>query len=469
MNKLFRSLRRINPQHSLFGRIFLWFWLAVSVMVIGAFTVARFLGDTWELSATTDAHLADLQSTAANVQKLLNKNTDFERALRRVGARTRAQLLLIDPENKHLFLGFPRPMLSQTSKFIDLVNASEPLVIRTKNMEFIGPIAVSANGKPLYLFSGRLLRHQQRPFMVLGSALVVFLVLGTLACVGIAFTIVKPIKRLQELSNDFATGYSQEPDPHLAKRKDELGQLHEDIYKMASNLALSLRQQKDLMANVSHELRTPLTRMQLALAMLNPEGNENNPYGARIEKEIGVMDSLIGQSLQLAKMDSQLQHSLSQKQSCLLSDILTPMFDDLIFEAKASGKQLIINECPELTLMLNKASFVSAIENVTRNAIKFCESTVQINMEQNEKNAHSILSIVIEDNGEGLPLEQAKQIFEPFYRAPSGNEVQGTGLGLAIAKAAVELHQGQIDVYESAMGGLKIALNFPLTTAKLIR
>jgi len=462
MVKLNQAFRHINPNYSLFGRIFLWFWLAVTLMIVGAFVVARFLGQTWDLSEPEDAQLERLQKFAVSIQAQVNRKVEIDRVLRRVGSKTRTQFMLIEKDSSRSVLGFPRPMLSQQEKFFELVDASNPLLIRTNNMEFIGPIQITVNEKTWYLFAGKLLRKDQRPIIALGSALFVFLVLGTLACIAIAFTIVKPIKRLQELSNDFATGGTQEPDVQLSKRKDELGQLHQDIYQMASNLALSLRQQKDLMANVSHELRTPLTRMQLAVAMLAPKDDKGQQYAARIEKEIGVMDSLIGQTLQLAKMDSQHEHSWSKTQSTQLRDILGPVLDDLSFEAKASNKHIVFQDYPNVTLQLHKPSFVSAIENVTRNAIKFCQQEVRVKIALDNNASSKVLLISIEDDGEGLPNEQAQQIFEPFYRASSGQAHQGTGLGLAIAKAAVELHHGTINVYKSSLGGLNIALSFPI-------
>lgn len=465
MPKFLQALRRIHPQYSLFGRIFLWFWLAVTLMIVGTFVIARFLGQTWELSESNNEQIERLQKFATNIELQVARNNDLERALRRTGARSRSQLLLVEQKSSQLVFGFPRQMLSQEEKFIGLVDASEPLLIRTNNMEFVGPATLSLNNKTYYLFAGKLLRRDQRPFMLIGTALVVFLVVGTLACIGIAFTIVKPIKRLQELSNEFATGNSQEPDAYLSKRKDELGQLHQDIYQMASNLALSLRQQKELMANVSHELRTPLTRMQLAVAMLEPKDDKGQQYAARIEKEIGVMDTLIGQSLQLAKMDSQHKHSQSMPQIMPLSKVLTPLLDDLSFEAKASHKTIEFNAFPDVTLPLHQPSFVSAIENVTRNAIKFSKHALSVQISLAIQAGAKQLIISIEDDGEGLPSAQAQQIFEPFYRAKLGQEQQGTGLGLAIAKAAVELHHGTIKVSESSLGGLNITLSFPVAAS----
>ncbi|MFT6269616.1 MAG: two-component system sensor histidine kinase CpxA [Alphaproteobacteria bacterium] len=435
-----------------------------------SFFIARYFSQSWDVNALDSGQEKRVQTLQENVQKQINEDVDIERALKRVGARGRWNLMAVNNATNEIILGFPSPLLKQRERFLSLKEAQRPLLIRTNNMEFVGPFLITANDQNYRLFAGRLLRRGQRPVFAFGLALVVFLITGTVACIAIAWTIAKPIKELSQLSNDFASGLTSEISPNATeafkKRKDELGQLHNDIYDMASNLAKSLSQQKALMANISHELRTPLTRLQLALAMLNPSGEEQVLYAKRIEKDIGVMDVLIGQALQLAKMNDENHAQWLQLENTLLQEVLLPVLDDLSFEAQASEITLTVNNGinGSLALALIRTSFVSAIENVTRNAIKYSEKQVRITLDLSVNHAsHKMLRIQIEDDGEGLSDEQRTHIFEPFYRAPSGKHYQGTGLGLAIAKASVQLHNGEINVQPSDMGGLCICLLFPLT------
>lgn len=462
LNKLRKIAQTLNPQNTLFRQIFVWFWLAVTAMVICAFVVARLLGQTWDLSAPSETELSRGQELQASVQHQLDKKIDIKRALRRVGARGRSELMVIDDEKLNFILGFPRPLLSQRERFLSLNDAQQVLLIRTNNMEFLGPFKLRNATNNYFLYVGKLLPRAQQHTFVIAWALGVFLLLGTLAVIAISFALVKPIKRLGQLSKEFANGNEIELDSKLAKRKDELGQLHQDIYYMATKLAQSLVKQKALMANVSHELRTPLTRMQLALAMLDPKDESGILYAQRIEKEISVMDSLIGQALQLATIDDQQHKAISQTQLTSLPSVLEPILDDLAFEAQGFQKTFNASVCPDLDIMLNPISFASAVENVMRNAIKYCASKVQVNIQIMLIEQQKILRISIEDDGDGLDAKQIEQIFEPFYRAHSGIQQEGTGLGLAIAKAAIELHKGKINVYESSLGGLKIELNFPV-------
>lgn len=484
-----KFIHRLNPRNSLFGHILVWFWVAVTLMIVMAFFIARYSSQSWEVSALSNDQLQRVQVLQQDVQQLLNRNVDIDRALRRGSSRGRWNLMAINMSSNKLVLGFPPPLLNQRDRFLSLKDAQQALLIRTNNMEFIGPLLVKTKKQDYQLFVGRLLRRDQRPIYAFALALFAFLLTGTIACIGIAWTIAKPIKQLSKLSKDFAAGRVEDTNVQssngLKNRKDELGQLNNDIHDMARNLAKSLSQQKALMANISHELRTPLTRLQLALAMLNPSGEDQIHYANRIEKDIGAMDVLIGQALQLAKMGDENQAQWMQVQTVDLRDVLSPVFADLEFEANASNITLHISEYADCQLALIQTSFVSAIENVTRNAIKYSLHKVQVTIEvqqvelkntasmkqptpakltQTDRNTtiKKMLRISIEDDGEGLSNEQIAHIFEPFYRAPSGKHYQGTGLGLAIAKASVQMHHGEIKAYGSQMGGLCLSLLFPV-------
>ena len=438
-------------------------------MIVMAFFIAQYFSHSWQINALEPQQEQPMQALRQNVERQLAKHNDVERVLRRMGNRGRYHLMAINSNSQEISVGFPMPLLHQPERFLKFKNAQAPVLIRTRNMEFSGPFSVSANDQEYQLFIGRLLRRSQQPVFAFSVVFAVFLVSGTIACVAIARTIAKPIKDLSKLSNDFALGIKHEAKPEITdafkKRKDELGQLHNDIYDMASKLATSLSQQKALMANISHELRTPLTRLQLALAMLQPSGDEQNLYAKRIEKDINVMDTLIGQALQLAKANDENNAQWQPLVPTLLSEVLTPLLDDLSFEANASAIELRINNNVDegLVLPLAHASFVSAVENVTRNAIKFSQQQVEITLTvRTETASQSLLCITVEDDGEGLSDEQRSHIFEPFYRAASGKLYQGTGLGLAIAKAGVEMHNGQIDAYPCELGGLTISMLFPI-------
>lgn len=460
-------LTRLNPKNSIFGIIFIWFWLAITTMVIGAFAVSRLINQHLSVHAASAQQIESADNTIAAAQRLLNREQNIERALRRAGRRSQASLLAINTGSQKVYLGFPPFLLRNPQPYIELAESEQALVSRSQNFEFLGPFSVMHNGQEYQVFIGRILSREERTNFAFIASLILFLIIGSLACIGIAVTIAKPIKQLSRHSIYLANTKQPHDNIKLKNRSDEIGQLYKDIETMANNLSHSLNQQKQLLANVSHELRTPLTRMQLAIAMIEHKNDQSSDYAKRLEKEISVMDKLIGQALQIAKYDTEQTGSSLHKQPHDLPQLVSVVLDDLRFEAQAHDRTLMCGDIADENVNLNADSFISALENVTRNAIKYSNKKVQLSFElvsqADSATSEQLLQVSIEDDGEGLAKEQQELIFTPFYRAPDSQSKQGTGLGLSIAKAAVDLHQGQIIAHQSSLGGLKVTMRFKVS------
>lgn len=82
--------------------------------------------------------------------------------------------------------------------------------------------------------------------------------------------------------------------------------------------------------------------------------------------------------------------------------------------------------------------------NLLSNAIKYSRPDSIVYFELRFKNQTVIFNI--KDEGIGIPLEDQKQLFQPFYRANNVGSIPGTGLGLAIVKKCLEAHGGDITV-----------------------
>jgi signal transduction histidine kinase len=90
------------------------------------------------------------------------------------------------------------------------------------------------------------------------------------------------------------------------------------------------------------------------------------------------------------------------------------------------------------------------LENLISNALKFTRSdgTIRVSVQRNVAN----VTISVSDDGQGIPPDQHKHIFEKFGQTDSGSEHRhSTGLGLAFCRLAVEAHQGTIGV-QSELG-----------------
>lgn len=66
----------------------------------------------------------------------------------------------------------------------------------------------------------------------------------------------------------------------------------------------------------------------------------------------------------------------------------------------------------------------------------------------------------VDDDGPGIPVEERERVFDRFYGRNAGGDA-GSGLGLAIVKAVVERHDGRIELGQSVLGGLRVAVHLP--------
>ncbi|MFT4731060.1 MAG: two-component system sensor histidine kinase CpxA [Gammaproteobacteria bacterium] len=455
------QLSRLNPFNSLFGRVFIWFWTALLVIVLSSFFLAKQLTDVLEVNAVSQGQESE---TALMMQRLISvveRSNNLNQSLRRLGHRNGLHIVAINRNTGKRNTSFPTPVSRNIDELNAFVESDSPLLIRLNNMEFIGPYTLVFNLSEYSIFIGRLLLRSERDVVsrskVTIAGLVLAIFLSTGFCFGLVLSITKPLGALRLASNRLARGDLSTRIEGLENRKDEVGNLAEDFNTMAVRLQSLIDSQKQLMANVSHELRTPLTRLQLAVALLEDQintqsdgalSNADTKHLSRIENEIVKMDQMIGQVLTLAKINASQQPIDLQKMT--LFSVLDGVLQDARFEASAMNKEFIVGPIPDISINANMPLLISAIENIVRNAIRFAAKEVSCELNiVSTSSATDFVEIVINDDGAGMSATDLKTVFDPFFRGSyQVHEVsKGAGLGLSIAKAAIETHGGSLFAY----------------------
>jgi len=110
---------------------------------------------------------------------------------------------------------------------------------------------------------------------------------------------------------------------------------------------------------------------------------------------------------------------------------------------------------------VDSEQFQVAISNLIDNAIKYCDKAPKIRITTYDKN--NIVFIEIEDNGIGISHAYLNQIFEKYFRVPTGDlhNVKGFGIGLSTVKAIVESVKGKIEVNSKEGKGTKFIIKLP--------
>ena len=105
------------------------------------------------------------------------------------------------------------------------------------------------------------------------------------------------------------------------------------------------------------------------------------------------------------------------------------------------------------------------LTNLIDNGIKFSREggTVRVRYEADDRD-----KIVVEDNGEGIPAQHLKRLFERFYRVDRARsrDMGGTGLGLAIVKHLALLHGGEVTVKSELGKGTSFTIHLPKANSK---
>lgn len=307
----------------------------------------------------------------------------------------------------------------------------------------------------LHLFFERPEKEHPEGF---GLALIIIGIVFALLVLPISRYITKRVKELSESASRIAEGDLS----HRAtvKGKDEIGELGRTFNRMAARLERMIEGGKELTANVSHELRTPLARIRVAEELLREKmkGIDEDvwkSYLDGIQEDIEELDRLIGQILDLSKMDLH--------DAPLNLEIIDPsaLINELLERLENTMNRKGLNLTKELSFdppfIADKGALRTALSNILENAVKFTPEKGELIVKMWPENGW--LNIRVTNTFETVSEEDLDRIFEPLYRTKEAPKT-GTGLGLAITKKIVERHGGNIKAVNTEQG-VQIQVKLP--------
>lgn len=297
----------------------------------------------------------------------------------------------------------------------------------------------------------------------LGWRLLILLAVTAIGCYFLARSLTSPISRLRKATQKFATGDLSVRIGDQIKGRTEISDLARDFDEMAAKIEALVGVQKRLLRDISHELRSPLTRLGLALELArNPGSPESQDSAfARIELESERMNTMIGQLLELTRLESGEGRVAFQAFDMTL--MLQELVRDAGFEAEARGCHVVLKGDDVVQSVHGAAEHMrQALENVIRNAVKYTDdgTTVEVVMSRFTDR----LTVRVSDCGPGVPEESLEKLFDPFYRVADARDRTsgGTGIGLAIADRSIRLHGGKISAKNRSGKGLAVEIDLPL-------
>jgi signal transduction histidine kinase len=458
--------------HSLYWRIFLAFWAALALILVGTVTVA--------VNAT--AHRTDRpwvqrgQLYAQAARAFESSGPDALKSwLQSLPAEPFSRTFVIDPHG-HEMLG--RPLPASLSAGTGNAAGSAAGTSAGAIAPIGGALVLVAPGGTTYhvvigpVHSGpRLFGELELPGVPL-SILAIALGVSAGVCFLLARYLASPVDRLRLATRQMAAGdLNVRVLPALRGRQDDLGLLAADLDAMAERLRQLLDAKQQLLRDVSHELRSPLARLQLALSLARRGDGGAERHLARIAREADRLEQLIARTLRLVRLERP-THALEQV-SVDVSELLRHIAADVAIEADAQGCGVEVQSQGSFLVSGDPELLRSAFENVIRNSVRYSPAGAMVSVStrpaDTEPEQGGWVEITFQDRGPGVPEKELGLIFEPFYRVEAAREHRrtgGEGLGLTIAARAVALHGGRIAASNREGGGLSVTVSLPAAAGK---
>lgn len=207
--------------------------------------------------------------------------------------------------------------------------------------------------------------------------------------------------------------------------------------------ARQLQARDQFLERLDHELKNPLAILQMSLA--NLEASQENDRQVQIAQEQLARLNHLGRSLR--RLSSLVDYPL-ELSTLALPELLSQIIADVQEGAGAERPDvhLEVQQVPwsPQPIVGDRDLLYLAFRNLIENAVKFTPPGDQVTVGVSESK-HQLL-VEIADRGQGIADSDLPYLFVPLFRGANARGVPGSGLGLAIAKAALDRHQGQIEV-----------------------
>ena len=224
------------------------------------------------------------------------------------------------------------------------------------------------------------------------------------------------------------------------------------------------RRQQNFLAAVSHEFKSPLASIRLAAeTLVMRSGTEDiAQLGRRILTDDERLLRMVENLLDTTRLEEG-QHPLAPERT-ELARLVAHTLDGIGERAERAGVGIHAEIDPALELAADRTALETILRNLLDNAVNACIAGNGKRIEVRAERSPGRIELVVSDDGAGFPAEDAKLIFEKFYRA--GDEMRrttpGTGLGLYIVRKLVEQSGAQIEAASEGPGrGATFRLSWP--------
>jgi signal transduction histidine kinase len=229
------------------------------------------------------------------------------------------------------------------------------------------------------------------------------------------------------------------------------------FYREYNRQVRDARQRVSFVNQVSHELKTPLTNIRMYAELLEDDlGGSDHEQDIASRKHLKViveesqrLSRLIGNVLTLA--EKQRDRITLRFKTAVVDDVIATVVQRFEPALRRRGVEVVFEGSAKHMVALDVDAFEQILGNLLSNVEKYASSGKRLEITSVQSNSDT--TIVISDDGPGIPSRQQQRIFRPFERLSNHiADSPGTGIGLTIARELARLHGGDLRLLPSKTG-----------------
>ena len=334
-----------------------------------------------------------------------------------------------------------------------------------KNKYFVFKVSREIKNYKFNIYTLKNVTNENKIYKRLEYLVILFTIIGVVITIIVSKIMSRRI--LKPINNVIKTAKSISTDDlskriEIPKEEDELQDLTLIINEMLDRLETSFENQKKFVSDASHELRTPLAIIKGYAEIIRKRGTTDIDIFVEsidsIISETDNMRNLIQKLLFLAKGEiTKINTKFTEIDA---NEMVRQIHSDTVVSTETHKFHLEMGE--DYKIKGDETLLQQAIRALIENATKYSEPNTNIYIKSFIKNGFGRISI--RDEGVGISDEDAKRIFDRFYRVDLSRTkaTGGTGLGLAIVKRIVEIHNGKIEINSKMNEGTEISIVLPI-------
>lgn len=300
---------------------------------------------------------------------------------------------------------------------------------------------------------------REKSYQAMLAASVFAIVIAIVGGIFFARALVAPINRITNTAQALKEGnYSARTN---LTGNDEIARLGNTFDLMADSIESNRQLERRLVTDVAHELRTPLMAIQSTVeAMIDGVFEPDEARLNTLNSEVRRLSRLVDAILKLSRLES--RNTPMERNKVDLTEMLAAVVETHQAYIQDAGLTLEFKFDPHVYVFGDADMLRQATANLISNAVRYTPEGGTITVIAHKGDIMG--QIIVRDTGIGLTPEEAKMVFQRFWRADPGRTraTGGLGVGLSVVKEIVDRHNGWVRVEGRPNEGACFTIYIPL-------